>query len=230
VGRPHHRPAGPGPRALAGGSPPQPAPLSGGCGRYVGAMVHYGGDPEFRDPRGERGTGSLEQRLDRWVSAGRQLVDGVAGARPGSRPPARSGGLGRWLEDRVDWLLEDGDDWREPWQENQSAPLAPASATPLASSPAAPSSAAPSRRRSLEAISRRAPRATAPAAAPPPARESAPAPPSGADWPDDASFTVPRWQRPASAPLDDRAAPAPAPPTAPARSGRPLPRSTRRRS
>jgi hypothetical protein len=73
------------------------------------------------------------------VSAGRQLVDGVAGSRPGSRPPARAGegraggrgpgrgggfdGLGRWVEQRLDWLLDDGDDWREPWQE--SGPRSP---------------------------------------------------------------------------------------------------------
>jgi len=77
----------------------------------------------------------LDQRLDRWVSRGRELVDGVAGARPGSRLAGPEGAglghrglgagglnparLGRWVEERFDWLLDDDaeDDWREPWQE-----------------------------------------------------------------------------------------------------------------
>ena len=74
--------------------------------------------------------------LDRLVSAGRQLVDGVSGARPGSRSgnrgegrrpagPAgmpRLDGLGRWVENKLDWILEDEDDWREPWQEARPQP------------------------------------------------------------------------------------------------------------
>ena len=133
-----------------------------------------------------RGPDPLEQGLDRLVSKGRQLVDGVSGARPGSRPPARGTGrrsgslprlddLGRWVEDKLDWILDDEDDWREPWQEQP-----------------------PSRRRPLEAISRRSlPRQGSASAAerPPLSRGEVDAPPvrSGA-------------------------------------SGRPLPRSSRRRS
>jgi hypothetical protein len=88
-------------------------------------------------PLGERRSAReaepLEQRLDRWMQAGRQLVDGVSGGRPGSRSPnrrpeARPGGrrgldgLGRWVEDRLDWLIDDSDDWREPWQEGEIGP------------------------------------------------------------------------------------------------------------
>ena len=67
------------------------------------------------------------------MSRGRELVDGVAGSRPGSRAPESTGlghrglggeglnpaRLGRWVEERLDWLLDDDseDDWREPWQE-----------------------------------------------------------------------------------------------------------------
>ena len=39
----------------------------------------YSGGNSGPSPGGST-SGSLEQRLDRWVSAGRQLVDGVAGA------------------------------------------------------------------------------------------------------------------------------------------------------
>ena len=147
-----------------------------------------------------RGPDPLEQGLDRLVSAGRQFVDGVSGARPGSRPPARGTGrpsgslprlddLGRWVEDKLDWILDDDDDWREPWQEQ------------------------PPRRRPLEAISRRSPI--------PPQSPAPSAPIDAGDWPDDDSFTVPRWQR--SAPPERREAPGRALP-------RSMPRSSRRRS
>ncbi|MEI6029913.1 MAG: hypothetical protein WCQ20_01960 [Synechococcaceae cyanobacterium ELA739] len=240
-----------------------------------------GGDPR----RAARDGQPLEQRLDRWVSAGRQLVDGVAGSRPGSRPPARAGegragglgpgrsggfdGLGRWVEQRLDWLLDDGEDWREPWQE--SGPRSPSpsihpnptldpwaprgAANPAAGFPALervpaggatavnggsqgrsadardpsarptpagslqPPAAAPRRR--LEALSRRglagvqASQPAAPAAAP-----------DDDAWPDDESFSLPRWQRSAAGSRPpEPAAPAADPAEA---TGRPLPRSTRR--
>jgi hypothetical protein len=113
-----------------------------------------------------RGPEPLDQRLERWVNRGLDLVDGVSGARPGGRfsgirsrdtaggiggglgsrtgdAPGgagqlrqgrsdgasavfRPGRLGRWVEERLDWLLdEDGeDDWREPWQEPSARPAA----------------------------------------------------------------------------------------------------------
>ena len=93
-------------------------------------------DPAYakRTTRGDRpwGDDPLDQRLDRWVHRGRQLVEGVSGARPGSRqapapsenrPGGRGSGiegLGRWMGNRFDWLLDDGEDWREPWQEPDS--------------------------------------------------------------------------------------------------------------
>ena len=59
--------------------------------------------------------------MDHWLETGRQLVDGVSGRRPGQR---RSGldldSVGRWVGDRIEWLLEDDEDWREPWQESQT--------------------------------------------------------------------------------------------------------------
>jgi hypothetical protein len=189
---------------------------------------------------GSGGPDPLEQRLDRWVSAGRQFVDGVAGARPGSRPQARGGerragrrpsldGLGRWVEDRLDWLLEDGDDWREPWEEQRPAATAPSRASgqgPLSTStpettPEPTPAANRSRpRRSLEAISRRG---GAPANDDPVAPDA---------WPEDDTFSVSRWQRGAGSRRE--VPPAPQDPRSPgagpdSSGGRPLPRSTRRR-
>lgn len=262
-----------------------------------------------RDGRrpGRDGPEPLDQRLDRWVSRGRELVDGVAGARPGSRTPGPeaaglghrglgAGGLnparlGRWVEERFDWLLEDDadDDWREPWQEPARGSGRRPTGAPEARRPerpsdswAAPSSGSPSprrsdpqprpweasvasERRSLEAVSRRPSRTAPPGSAPPPSLGranlrtdpgtlSAPtaqgsaaigdpaantsggagAAPDGSEaWPDDATFTLQRWQRTPPSPGPASPGPAPLaadPPAARAAApGRPLPRSSRRR-
>lgn len=196
--------------------------------RYRARYRSDEGEPDdWSDGRSEgrsyrRSEPRLEQRLDQWMSAGRQLVDGVAGARPGSRPPVRGaaagatprlrpGDLGRWVEQKIDWLLEDDDGWREPWQ---GAPVQAAPAAPVAA-PAA------SRRRPLEAISRRGtpllPERRVPT--------EAPAAPEPQDWPDDDSFTLNRWSRPGGGQQPQAAAPA----DQPRPSGRAVPRSSRRR-
>jgi hypothetical protein len=167
-----------------------------------------------------RGPDPLEQGLDRLVSAGRQLVDGVSGARPGSRKATRTaaagpgvrprlGELGRWVEDKLDWILEDDDDWREPWQEPRK-PVQAEAPVPRQQEPSpSPTS---SRRRPLEAISRRGP-ALGPAAV------------SDQDWPDDENFSRPRWQR-----STVQSAQQPLPPRNTAtEASRPVPRSSRRR-
>lgn len=189
-------------------------------------------DPRDRDlTRRPRGSGDpLDQRVDRWVTAGRQFVEGVAGSRPGGRPSGRGGTdrrpqlrprideLGRWVEGRLDWLLDDGDDWREPWQETD--PGAPGAPEP-------PSAPLPSRRPRLEAVSRRG-RQVPPSRSTPAESPAAPAGSDHDDWPDDASFTLPRWQRPAGERPPGPGEPEPA--FTPPASGRPLPRSSRRRS
>ena len=178
--------------------------------------------PEFDDrwetrrrPRSEwrgegRGEPRLEQRLDQWMSAGRQLVDGVAGTRPGSRSGAdgRSSGslrlnqVGRWVETKLDWLLEDDEAWRESWEQPER-PRRPAE--PLG----ADRSSRP-RRQPLQAISRRVTRQD---------------PSQLQDWPDADNFTLNRWSRSAEPPRQ-AAEPNQAASRPP---GRAVPRSSRRR-
>jgi hypothetical protein len=173
----------------------------------------------------------LEQRLDQWMSAGRQLVDGVAGTRPGSRGDGRSGGalrlnqVGRWVETKLDWLLEDDEAWRESWEEPDRARRQPEASRLTDSRPVQPSR---SRRQPLQAISRR----TAPVQAPSQTSAQSPAQPVQQpdpsqlqDWPEDDSFTVNRWSR------TDQPARQPSPPDQAASRpvGRAVPRSSRRR-
>ena len=181
-----------------------------------------------RRPRG--GSDPLDQRVDRWVTAGRQFGEGVAGSRPGGRSAPRGAErrpqlrprmdeLGRWVEGRLDWLLDDGDDWREPWQEpERSTPETP---------PQPPTSPGRPRRQGLEAVSRRGRPGTPPSQPPGPEprlRNGNGAGDDG-DWPDDASFSLRQWQRPE--PEGSFAPPEPA--ATPPAEGRPLPRSSRRR-
>lgn len=169
----------------------------------------------------------LEQRLDQWMSAGRQLVDGVAGTRPGSRGDGRPGGalrlnqVGRWVETKLDWLLEDDEAWRESWEEPDRARRQPEASRLTDSRPVQPSRP---RRQPLQAISRRT--APAQASSQSPAQPvQQPDPSQLQDWPEDDSFTVNRWSR------TDQPARQPSPPDQAASRpvGRAVPRSSRRR-
>ena len=165
----------------------------------------------FRDQR--------DRRLDQFLETGRQLVDGVSGRRPGQRPGVRRSGLdldsvGRWVGEKVEWLLEEDDDWQEPWQEVGRGRPEPARSMRSA-------------RRPLEAISRRSRRgaaaqAPAPPSTPPVAQEFNADP---GEWPEDDSFRVQRWSRSAQ----PAARPEPEAAPNPAGSRRSLPRSSRRR-
>ena len=253
--------------------------LSGRSGSFreppgTGSLRNRGAGASRDGRRPGRGAPEpLEQRLDRWVSRGRELVDGVAGARPGSRMPGPEGvglghrglgagglnpaRLGRWVEERFDWLLDDDgeDDWREPWQEPareiRRQPAGPAAvgspdarrperpSDPWAASPPVSPSprrsdpqqrrAVASERRSLEAVSRRPSQiGTIPSPPQPPSGVAEAAIEGAEAWPDDASFTLPRWQR---TPRTTGPEPLGADPSTPpaAAPGRLLPRSTRRR-
>tara|TARA_B100000700_G_C15060860_1_gene865730 strand:- start:4181 stop:4705 length:525 start_codon:yes stop_codon:yes gene_type:complete len=80
------------------------------------------------DPLGQKGQklsrsrDSLDRKVDQWIETGRQFVDGVAGNRPGQRRSFRSGRdfspsvdkVGRWVSQKIDWFLEEDEDWLEP--------------------------------------------------------------------------------------------------------------------
>jgi hypothetical protein len=140
------------------------------------------------------------------------------------------------MEDRLDWLLDDSDDWPEPWQESgrrlgESAGRRvsqPASSRPGTDWSGSDRGERPRRR--LEAISRRGHAAVTEPALSPPATDPQ-------DWPEDSSFSVPRWQRPTPplrrpdplrSDLEQRNADASGE-TPVAAAARPLPRSSRRR-
>ena len=129
--------------------------------------------------RGSRHRDGLDRRMDQWLETGRQLVDGVSGRRPGQRRSSLDlDSVGRWVGEKVEWLLEDDEDWREPWQEQPQAPM-----------PAPPAVNERPIRRPLDAISRRGQPSQV-------LRE----PPAGAqdgdtDWPEDDTFRVERWIR-----------------------------------
>ena len=205
----------------------------------------------------QRSDDPLDRRLDQWLETGRQLVDGVAGTRPGSRSSAGRGGsrstatsldaVGRWVGDKIDWLLDEEDDWGGSWDSPRSSQaMRPReSMRTQFSSPQDASVSRPavkSAKRPLEAISRRQPLLIRPAE--PQQRPLVPpleASPTPVDvpvddegWPDDDSFRLDRWQRTPESikpqPTSARGSVAPASPPQPSGGRRPLPRSSRRRA
>tara|TARA_Y100001968_G_scaffold262878_1_gene251304 strand:- start:7 stop:516 length:510 start_codon:yes stop_codon:yes gene_type:complete len=152
----------------------------------------------------------LERRMDQWFETGRQFVDGVAGNRPGQRRTNQSissgiDNVGRWVGDKIDWFLEEEDDWREPWELGQKDNEVGFS----------------SKKRPLEAISLRTPKSIAPSQGRRNSQEQEDL------WPDESTFRVNRFKRqlPDDLPdkYDDDAKTSKTP-------KRPLPRSSRRRN
>lgn len=201
---------------------------------------------DSRRPRPQRSPDPFDRRLDRWLDTGRQLVDGVSGARPGRRGVDRFDGasrldaVGRWVGDRIDWLLDEEDDWREPPEPSSrwDSPRSPSRPTVSASSSRMERPVSAGRKRPLEALSRRQPVLPPPSAVEPtpPAPSVQPDPVvSEADdaWPDDDNFRVDRWKRssgPSSPSPADPSPVDPAPMASPRTTARrPLPRSSRRR-
>jgi len=130
----------------------------------------------------QRSRAPLDRRMDKWIQTGKQVVDGVAGNRPGQRregwqdkeTSANFDKVGRWMEEKIDWFFEDDDDWLdnedlddEPFQESLN-----------------------NTKRPLTAISLRAPKAL------PPQIEGRRTNSDELDeWPDDQSFKLNKWER-----------------------------------
>lgn len=196
---------------------------------------------DSRRPRPQRSPDPFDRRLDRWLDTGRQLVDGVSGARPGRRGVDRFDGasrldaVGRWVGDRIDWLLDEEDDWREPPESSSrwDSPRSPSRPIVSASASRMDRPVSAGRKRPLEALSRRQPVLPPPTAVEPTASAPSVQPDpvvSEADdaWPDDDNFRVDRWKRSSGPSSPSPVDPAPmASPRTTAR--RPLPRSSRRR-
>ena len=130
----------------------------------------------------QRSREPLDRRMDKLIQTGKQVVDGVAGNRPGKRRSVwqdRSTGpkfekVGRWMEEKIDWFFEDDGDWldneeldNEPFKENLI-----------------------NTKRPLGAISLRAPKAL-----PPVIDKTKTNLIDKDEWPDDQSFKIDRWER-----------------------------------
>ena len=130
----------------------------------------------------QRSREPFDRRMDKWIQTGKQVVDGVAGNRPGQRrggwhdkeTSANFEKVGRWVEEKIDWFFEDEDEWLDNEDlDNESLPEI-SSRT----------------KRPLSAISLRVPRAL------PPQIDSIRNNSDGVDeWPDDQSFRLNKWER-----------------------------------
>tara|TARA_B100000965_G_scaffold103564_1_gene85279 strand:+ start:628 stop:1095 length:468 start_codon:yes stop_codon:yes gene_type:complete len=120
--------------------------------------------------------------MDKWIQTGKQVVDGVAGNRPGQRRGGwqdKAAGpnfekVGRWMEEKIDWFFEDDDDWLN---DEDADDISPQENTI-------------NKKRPLGAISLRAPKAL-----PPQIEEKRKNQSKSEEWPDDQSFKLNRWER-----------------------------------
>ena len=130
----------------------------------------------------QRSKAPLDRRMDKWIQAGKQVVDGVAGNRPGQRrggwqdkeTSANFDKVGRWMEEKIDWFFEDDDDWLdnedmddEPLPENIINAKRPLGAISLRAPKALPSQIAQTKKNRKEID----------------------------EWPDDQSFKLNKWER-----------------------------------
>ena len=77
-----------------------------------------------RNNRNNFDIGNIDKKVDQFLEAGRQFVDGVSGTRPGSRrrsrfnrlSRAKLNDLSRWVSDKVDSIFEDEE--LEEWEDD----------------------------------------------------------------------------------------------------------------
>ena len=130
----------------------------------------------------QRSRAPLDRRMDKWIQTGKQVVDGVAGNRPGQRrgvwqdkkTSANFEKVGRWMEEKIDWFFEDDDDWLDN-QDFEDEPL---------------QESTNNTKRPLRAISLRAPKAL-----PPQIERRSNNSDAIDEWPDDQSFKLNKWER-----------------------------------
>ena len=139
--------------------------------------------PQNRYFRRQRSRDSLERKMDNWIQTGRQVVDGVAGNRPGQRKGDNQDlfnrsnfeDVGRWVGDKIDWFFEEEE---EDWLDNDYIQKDSKIQMGLAK-----------KKRPLKAISLRGPKPLAPQ------RNNNDMNTSQDIWPDQSSFQVEKWQR-----------------------------------
>ena len=130
----------------------------------------------------QRSREPFDRKVDKWIQTGKQVVDGVAGNRPGQRrigwqdkeTSANFEKVGRWVGEKIDWFFDDEDDWLENEDVYDESP-------PEISS---------NIKRPLSAISLRVPKALSPQIDA--TRNNSD---EGDEWPDDQSFKLNKWQR-----------------------------------
>ena len=135
-----------------------------------------------RNQSRQRSREPLDRRMDKWIKTGKQVVDGVAGNRPGQRRASwqdKTTGqnfekVGRWMEEKIDWFFEDDDEWLDNSESDDGTFQESIINT----------------KRPLGAISLRAPKAL-----PPRIKERRENLDEIDEWPDDQSFKLNRWER-----------------------------------
>ena len=135
-----------------------------------------------RNQSRQRSRDPLDRRMDKWIETGKQVVDGVAGNRPGQkrgRWQAKATApnfekVGRWMEEKIDWFFEDDEDWLD--NEESDDDLFQESIV--------------NTKKPLGAISLRAPKAL-----PPRIEEKSNNQNKTDEWPDDQSFRLNKWER-----------------------------------